>query len=288
MVSEVDRERLFCKISFPFLLASPLIVLALMRAHYSFVFRPLIFTIILILSVPLSLVIDLVLAKVCDPTGQLRFYIVKPSDEVQCLLSVPAVEGAESLKEIEENYLRELVATIRGRLDELGFQGTFEEDANEIRIAFQKAAGTPILSFMDHSIFGVIHVRLLAGAVQLQVRTTLDDTVLLDTGEFEKLHSISNYLALRVPTLSCLNVPLAIYCGLNLAFVASLATIPFFHVGSLLITVLSMGAAGMILAALFLMQRKRGQQFGYRLAFAGLYLAALPLLAQGLRLFFWE
>ena len=123
----------------------------------------------------------------------------------------------------------------------------------------------------------------------MRVRTTFDDTLLLETGEFERIRALCNYLALQAPQFSYQSVPLTVYCGVNLAFVtAILATVPYLNrlVGNLVLTCLTTGAAGMILAALLLMQRKKEHIFGYRLAFAGLYLASLPfvaLLAQSLR-----
>jgi hypothetical protein len=287
LVSERDRERLFWKISLLFLLASPLTVYQLARAHYFFVFNPIPFTIILFLSIPLSLVVDAVLIKLFDPTSPLRFWIVKPTDEVQHLLQLPVQEGEAFKEMIERTHLKMIAGRIKERLAGFGFQTTKEEDvANSIVIAFHKEKSRPVISFTDHSMFGEVRIGFLGSAVKVNVQTTFNDTLLLESGEFERIRALCDYLSLKTATFSYSSVPLTVYCGVNLAFTMSFfAIVPYVYPGNLVITCLSTGAAGMLVAALVLMQKNRDQVLGYRLVFAGLFLASLPLVSQLSELF---
>ena len=287
MVTERIRERLFWRISLVFLLASPLTVFQLVRVHYSFVFHPILFAVLLFLSMPLALLVDAVLIKLVDPSSPLRFWIVKPTDEVRQLRSLPVQDGEVPFKGLlERTNLYQAAERIKGRLAELGFQISEEKGADATVLAFHKEKSTPVLSFIDHSFYGEVRLGILDAAVAVNVRTTFNDTLLLETGEFERIHALCDYLSLKSSTFSYVSVPLLVYCGLNLAFVTSiLAIVPYLNLGNLFLTCLSLAAAGMIVAALVLMQKKRDQVFGYRLAFAGLFLAALPLVAQLIELF---
>jgi hypothetical protein len=293
MITEEDREGRYWKLSLFFMLLSPLTVYQLVRLHYAFVGVhysvefPLLLLGFCVLSVPLSLVVDTILIKLFDTTSVLRFWVVKPTDEVRHLLSRPARGREESF---EGTLIESTVDTINSRLVELGFQTAISEKANDSSvITFRKTKKDPILSFIDHSFFGEARVRWFGSAVEVRVRTTFDDTLVLETGEFARIRALGNYLSLQAQEFSYRNVPLAVYCGLNLAFLTTiLATIPYLNrqVGNLVLTCLTAAAGGMILAALVLVQKKKERPLGYRLALAGLYLSLLPfvsLLAKSLR-----
>lgn len=291
MLSEKKRERVFWRLSLFFMAVSPLTFYGLARGHYSFAFNPVPFTVVCALSIPLALVVDIVLIKMFDTTSGLRLWVVRPTDEARHLLSMPVQDGKVLFEELlQKTYLKKIVQQIQARLAEFGFESDITTDASDASvITFRKAKQNPILSFIDHSFFGEAHVKLLGSAVDVYVRTTFDDTLILETGEFERIRALCNYLALKTQQFSYQCVPLTLYCGVNLAFLTAIvATIPYFsrHFGNLLLTCLALAALGMIVAGLVLMQRKKEHLFGYRLAFAGLYLASVPfaaLLASSLR-----
>lgn len=284
MLTEKNRERIFWRLSLFFVLVSPLTVFQLLRTHYAFAFNPILLAVVCFVSLPLSLLVDMVLIKLFDTTSVLRFWVVKPVDEVRHVLSMPVQDGEVLFEELlQKTYVKKIAHTIQARLTEFGFQSdVHEEKSGALVIVFRKSQQNPVLSFIDHAFFGEAHVGLLGAAVDVRLRTTFDDTLILETGEFERLRALGNYLALKTPQFSYKSVPLTIYCGLNLAFVTTIVgTIPYLssHVGNLLLTCMAAGAGGLILAGLVLMQRRRERMFGYRLAFAALYLGLLPFAA---------
>jgi hypothetical protein len=78
------------------------------------------------------------------------------------------------------------------------------------------------------------------------------------------------------------DVPLLLYSGLSLAMatpvVCELHCLNY--VGNEVVTAVALAAVVMTLASLVLIVHDRKGLFGYRLAFAGLYLAAVPLIIR--------
>src|SRR5687768_8795614 len=158
MVSEKEREALVWKISLLFVLASPLIVFQLARAHYYFDFNPIVLTTFLLLIIPFNLLLDAVLIKLFGAKSRLRFWLVKPTDEVRHFLSAPVAKGNVLFKELlERTYLNQIVEAVITSLSEFGFDSTIEEKAADCCVVtFHKAKNKSVLSFMDHSIFGEV------------------------------------------------------------------------------------------------------------------------------------
>lgn len=284
-MSERDKERLYWKVSLFFLAASPLVIYQLVQAHFSLAFHPFPFTIIMFLSMPVLFLLDLGAEKLSNPSASLRFWVVKPVDEVQHLLRVPGEGNEESLRGLlEKTYLNQVADTILGRLAESKFSMGMEEQADGSKlIRFRKEKNPPVLSFMENSFFGEAHLSLAGASVSVNLRLTFNDTLILATGEFEQLRGLSNYLVLKSPQLICENVPMLIYCGLITAFatvIVGLVPALYRLGGNLFYTCLAAGAGSMILASLILMQKNRKQLFGYRLACAGICLAALPFISR--------
>ena len=282
-MTEREREGVHWKLCLLFLLASPLVFYVMPSRQYSFSFHPVPFTIVLFSSLPLSLLLDVALTKLFARGSPLRVWVVKPSEEVRVLLPAPA-DGGEAVFAglLEKTYLAQVAERIRARLAEQRFESAVREEADGSRvITFRKGTNDPVIAFMDHSFFGEARVRPSASALEVRVSVTFDDTLILETGEFEQMRALCRYLALKSPELDYENVPHLLYSGLLPAFATVVvALVPSLYraAGAQVFTCLSLGAASTILAALVLMQRDRKHLFGYRLALAGLYLASLPFL----------
>jgi hypothetical protein len=282
-LTERKREGVYWKLCLLFVLASPLVFYVMPSRQYSFSFHPVPFTVILFLSLPLAIVLDMALTKLFARGSPLRVWVVKPSEELTVLLPAPA-EGNDAAFAglLERTYLAQVVERIRGRLAEHRFESAVREEADGSRvITFRKGTDDPVVSFMDHSFSGEARVRTADSALEVHVRVTFEDTLIVETGEFEQMRALCRYLSLKSAELDYENVPHLLYCGLFLAFtmvVVALAPSLYRAAGAQVLTCLSLGAAGTILSALVLMQRDKQHLFGYRLALAGLYLASLPFL----------
>jgi hypothetical protein len=282
-LTERKREGVYWRLCLLFLLASPLVFYVMPSRQYSFSFHPLTFTIILFMSLPLSLVLDMALTKLFARGSPLRVWVVKPSEEVKMLLPAPVEVGESAFTgSLERTYLAQVVERIRGRLAEHRFESAVREEADGARvITFRKGTNDPVITFMDHSLSGEAHARPSASALEVRVRVTFEDTLIVETGEFEQIRALCRYLSLKSAELDYENVPHLLYCGLFLAFtLVVVALVPSLYraAGAQVFTCLSLGAAGTTLAALVLMQRDKKHLFGYRMALAGLYLASLPFL----------
>ena len=74
---------------------------------------------------------------------------------------------------------------------------------------------------------------------------------------------------------------MTLYCGLALSFVTVLLTLTAGRVVSdLFLTCLSASAAGLLVSSVVLILKDRERLFGFRLIFAGLYLASMPFAAK--------
>lgn len=285
-MTERQREGVYWKVCLLFLLASPLVFYVMPGREYSFSFHPVPFTVALVASLPLSFLTDVVLTKLFAPGSPLRLWVVRPSEEVRHLLPAPAEGGGEAAFAglLERTYLVQVLERVRARLSGHGFESAVLEEADgSVVITFRKGKSDPVMAFMDNSIFGEARVRPSDSAVEVRVRVTFDDTLIVETGEFEQMRALCRYLSLKSPELHYETVPHVLTCGLTLAFATTVvALVPALYraAGTQVFTCLSLGAAGMILASLVLMRRDREHLIGYRLAFAGLYLASLPLLCE--------
>jgi hypothetical protein len=282
-LTERAREGVYWKVCLLFLLASPLVFYVMRGRPYSPSFHPFPFTIILVASLPLAFLTDVVLTTLFGKGAPLRFWVVRPSEEVRHLLPAPMEGGGASNAGLpEETYLAQVVERIRGRLTLHGFgSAVLEEPDGSAAITFNKVKTDPVMAFMDNAIFGEARVRPSDSAVEVRVRVTFDDTLIVETGEFEQMRSLCHYLSLKLAKLDYKTVPHVLTCGLTLAFATTVvALVPSLYraAGPQVFTCLSLGGVGMIVCSLFVMRWDREHLIGYRLAYAGLYLSSLPLL----------
>lgn len=282
-MTEREREGVYWKLCLLFVAASPLVFYAMRGRQFYFSFDPLTFPLVLIVSLPVSFLTDLAMTKLFAAGSPLRFWVVRPTEEIRHLLPAQSVDGGAGLAGLlERTYLDQVADRIADRLRAHRFECEVRREATGARVvSFRKGKTEPMLAFMDNAIFGEARVGPTESAVEVHVRVTFDDTIILETGEFEQMRALCRYLALKSPELDYASVPQVLYCGLILAFAGALVTlVPSLYsaAGAQVLTCLSLGAAGMVLAALVLMQKDRKHLFGYRLAFAGLYLASLPFL----------
>ncbi|HWS89139.1 MAG TPA: hypothetical protein VN282_19360 [Pyrinomonadaceae bacterium] len=265
-MSEKERERLYWRLFLGFALASPLSVYLAARSGFSPSFNPLPSTVVWFLSIPLTLLVEMLLATLFGDGRALRFWVVRPAVQVGRVLTLSAGPA---------------LASITSRLREFGFACTESEgQGGSTLLTFAKPPTRPINSFLDHGFFGEATLGPAEAGTSLTCRLTFDDTLLLDTGEFEQLRELCNYFTLQSQGFTHSNVPLTLVCGLCLSFVTAASTLtPQRVVGDETLTCLSMSAAGLLAAGMFFVLRDREHLFGGRLFFGGMYLASLPFLA---------
>lgn len=263
-MSERKREHIYWMISLFFLLLSPLLIYLLLRTDLKFAFPLPFFTIFMVLSIPFSVLMEIIFGLVTG-TGVGRFNVVNPS-----------ISGEFRIEEDYSEYLQK----VRERLARLGFlEASFEEVEDIMTLAFRKTKTPMCNAFLDHAFAGQLSLRPDQFGVDVRLALTFKDTLLMETGEAAQLRALGDYLLLRTADFTYENVPLTLYCGLNLAFfTAILSLVNYVVAGAVngLLFTMAAGAAGMIVIMALLMLRDREHLFGYRLAWAGLYLAALP------------
>lgn len=272
-MSEQERENVYWYISLFFLALSPVIVYSLFHTNITPAFSLPFFVIFLVVSIPLTIIIEMVLTIIKGEGDPLRFWLVNPS--VTCRHRIEG-ECETRLQAIQE------------RLINLGFSKDVLAEAGGIKtILFRKEPRPLGNAFLDHKIWGQVRLQLDTSGVELQTEVTFGDTLIVETGELAQTQALCEYISLQIPEFTYKNVPLTLYCGLNLAFIAaglSILRYVYPRIQSSWLLSVAAGAGGMILMIVVLMLKDLKHLFGYRLVFAGLYLALLPYVCLALKI----
>lgn len=228
-------------------------------------FSPIYFAIIGFLSIPFAALVDLLRATLCGEP--VRVWVVRPT-----------VNTGRSLAQPFEHARAGIVS----RLSECGFGfATAAGEGGAEVIKFGKAKSPLVYSFIEHAFFGELSLKPTDAGAAVSCKLTFDDTLLLDTGERERLSALCDYFMLKSQGFACEVVPMTLHCGLALSFVTVILTLtPVRVVSDLFLTCLSASAVGLLLSSLVLIMKDRERLFGLRLILAGLYLASVPFAAK--------
>lgn len=264
-MSERDREKVYWRLCLFFALVSPLSVLMTARAGFRPDFSPVYFALIGFLSIPFAVLVDLLRAMLSGEP--VRVWVVRPTVNVGRSLAQP-FEQARALAV--------------SRLRECGFDfATVSSEGGAEVIKFGKAKSPVVYSFIEHGFSGEMTLKQTGAGSALSCKLTFDDTLLVDTGERERLTALCDYFTLKSQGFACEVVPMTLYCGLTLSFVTVLLTLtPVRVIGDLFLTCLSASALGLLAVSVVLILKDREGLFGFRLIFAGLCLASAPFAAK--------
>lgn len=274
---EQKREGFYWRISLFFVFMSPWILYLLSKMSLNpfvglslFIFKQVV-TVGMFTNIAIVILLEMLYSRIVEGKTSFKFWVVNPSVEY---------------RNRAQGSVRGCTQAIEQKLKHLGFQTeisqNFKADREGQLIQFQKSAKKPVHHFLDHAFSGKVTLTPAFNSVDIHAQLTFEDTLILETGEKNKLQAISEFIALKAPELRMKGVPFTLYCGLIFAY-ATIITGFFISIGwspnYAVFNSLALSGIGSILLSLFF-SFKNGKDFmGWRLVFSGLYLAAMPYFA---------
>lgn len=267
-MNEVERERIYWRILVVFVALSPLVLWGFYQHGIQLRWNQPVFIGALVASIPATLLIDMFFTIVSGKGTGFRFWIKNPSQH-------------------SENSLKDSIDACRQKVVQRLESIRFTSQELDGGIQFKKAKDPKVHSFLHHAFSGNVVLKQTPFGVDIVVDLTLNDILLLQTDEPQKLQTVCDFLTLHSPDCVIRSVPLYLICGVNLSLAASVLGLQNYFrppVSSLWITPVSAGAAGMLIVSGFYFIQNRGTVCGARLLLAGLYLSSLPYLAALIRI----
>lgn len=173
-----------------------------------------------------------------------------------------------------------VVTNARKRLELLGFVVTGEEGTDtERRLLLGKEKKEKVTAFIDHGFSGELLVRQESGRSRVLTRMVFEDTIVLESGEQERLAALARYLSGASNELSVSILPFTMVCGVTIA-VINLGLWPVDAIRPWLAPyelTIALAAAGLILFGGYPLLTKRDENHGLPLGLLGLAAAFLPL-----------
>lgn len=212
------------------------------------------------------MMIDVVYTRIVKGKTEFKFWVVEPTANHQNRAVGSLDECMQSVKE-RLNYLR--------------FESSITQDEgteNQI-VEFGKPKRKQISNFLDHKFSGRAILNPSYNIVDIHTHLKFEDTLLVETGETIKLQAICEFITLKTPDLNLKGVPFTLCCGLIPAYEVIIIGL-FAKNGSsisygLLNSISAVGMGTILLSFFFALKNKR-DFMGWRLAFSGLYIAAIP------------
>jgi len=230
-------------------------------------FNRFVFLMVMMGSIPVTMLLMLPLRMIL--CGQLTgiFWIKHPSKTVEHETADPVGLVAQKARQ---------------RLDGLGFVVTGEEGTDtERRLLLGKGKKEKVTGFIDHAFTGELLARQESGRSQVVTRLVFEDTIVVESGEQERLAALARYISgasdeLRVPVL-----PFTMVCGVTIA-VLNLGLWPVASVRPWLAPFelsIALAAVGLILFGGYPIVSKRAENHGLLLGLLGLAAAVLPVVS---------
>lgn len=175
-----------------------------------------------------------------------------------------------------------VLARARTRLEQLGFTCEAADGAaGTPRVVFHKAKAPKVVKFTDHAFSGGLTLRREGGATHAEATIVFEDTVVVETGESDRILALARYLVGAEPELRTATIPFTLVCGVVIAVSQALlrpipALEPWMAYHALSIT---LAAVGMILLGGYPILQNRSENYGVGLGLVGLVTALFPLFA---------
>ena len=269
-MSDRERERLFWHLTLVLCLASPAAFLGFQKLQLKFpsvLVAMLMFAVLLVLALLIPMLIELVAAV---------------------LLGRPVRLGLKNLTtHIDEQVprpLEEVQADAVGRLTQLGFIAAPSEDGSTI--IFIKMGKPEANHFMDHEFAGRLTCSSTAYGTRVQVDLTFKETVVIDTGETNKLTKLGRQICGIDAAEESPNMPFIVPVGFSSALIIiALGIISHFSPPPNTWAPIAAGVGFLMnFSALRQVYSNPARHFGRRISAASLYLTALPIFSMVVKL----
>jgi hypothetical protein len=267
---ETEREGFYWRISLFFMVISPWILQSLaklpLNPFMGLTLFKVVITIGMFSSIAIVVLLEMLYVRLTKGKVVFKFWLVNPSVDYSGR-AMGSVQGCTQ--------------AIEKKLTHLGFQTEILQDsgADGRLIQFKKTANKPIQNFLDHAFSGQLKLAPGFNGVEINSKLTLEDTLILESGELNKIQQVNEFIALKSTEIQMKGVPFTLYCGLIFSYgtiVTGCALGMGWTVNYALFNSLALSAIGTLVLSLFY-SFKNGKDFmGWRLVFSGLYLATVP------------
>jgi hypothetical protein len=267
---ETEREGFYWRISLFFMVISPWILYGLaklpLNPFMGLALFKVVITIGMFSSIAIVVLLEMLYVRLAKGKVVFKFWLVNPSVDYSGR-AMGSVQGCTQ--------------AIEKKLINLGFQTEILPDsvADGRLIQFKKTANKPVHNFLDHAFSGQLKVVPGFNGVEINSKLTLEDTLILESGELNKIQQVNEFIALKSTEIQMKGVPFTLYCGLIFAYgtiVTGLGLAMGWTVNYAMFNSLALSAIGTLALSLFY-SFKNGKDFmGWRLVFSGLYLATVP------------
>lgn len=279
-LTEKKREKYYWRFSLVFLILSPLVFLGIFQEEINFSLNPLIFIVVAIIGFPLAVMWEIILGRIAGYGSTHRFFIKHPT-----------VVKSFDVKTDPANLPR----IIMQRLQAEHFDSRVvnpEENAELIAmIQFQKAKRDSVIKFMDHAFNGEIAIFRKDTGANLKIRLTMKDTLIMDTGETNKLSDLCAHLATGSKEFASPSIPLLVNVTLSLCTMGIIlgiigSFVPSINMGwAFLFSVI--GALAALVSCVMILFQPRALM-GIRLSIMGIILGLIPIFAILIRVILKE
>jgi hypothetical protein len=271
---ETEREGFYWRISLFFMVISPWILYCLaklpLNPFMGLALFKVVITIGMFSSIAIVVLLEMLYVRLTKGQVVFKFWLVNPSVDYSGR-AMGSVQGCTQ--------------AIEKKLINLGFQTEIVQDSSAPAegkcIQFKKTANKPVHNFLDHAFSGQLSLAPGFNGVEIKSKLTLEDTLILESGELNKIQQVNEFIALKSTEIQMKGVPFTLYCGLIFAYgtiVTGFALGMGWTVNYAMFNSLALSAIGTLALSLFY-SFKNGKDFmGWRLVFSGLYLAAVPYL----------
>ncbi len=192
------------------------------------------------------------------------------------------VSPARSFTHQSDAPVETVLERARTRLEQLGFTcEAVDGTAGSTRLVFHKPKAPKVVKFTDHAFSGGLTLRPDGAATQAEATIVFEDTIVVETGESDRMLALARYLVGAEDELKAATIPFTLACGVVIAVVTALlrpvpALEPWMSSQALS---LSLASVGMILFGGYPILKNRAENYGLGLAAVGLLAAVLPLVA---------
>jgi hypothetical protein len=195
---ETERECFYWRISLFFMVISPWILYCLARLPLDpfaglRIFK-LVITIGMFSSIAIVVLLEMLYVRLKKGQVVFKFWLVNPSVDYSGR-AMGSVQGCTQ--------------AIEKKLIKLGFQTEILPDsgADGRLIQFKKTANKPVHNFLDHAFSGQLSLAPGFNGVEINSKLTLEDTLILESGELNKIQQVNEFIALKSTEIQMKGVP---------------------------------------------------------------------------------
>jgi hypothetical protein len=271
VLTEKKRERYYWRFCLVFLVLSPLVFLGILQEEINISLQGIIFIVVAVIGFPLAVIWEIILGRISGFGATQRFFIKHPT-----------VTKAFDINTDPASLPRIIVQRLQAENFNFRLINPGENEEHVAIIQFHKTKSAPVIKFMDHALNGEMAIFRKGAGASLKIRLTMEDTLIMDTGETKKLSDLCAHLATGAGEFASPNIPLLVNVTLSLCATGIIlgivgSFVPSMNMGWSFVFSMIGALSAMISCVMILLQPRA--LMGIRLSIMGIILGLIPLFA---------